>query len=240
VVKGTLTTEGFCIAEGFHTVEEAFRSGCEVGEVLVAESVGDAADRLGHRKAITVPDRLFRSISSTGSPQGVMALVRPPPLPTEETFFKGRPLVIVMDGIQDPGNAGAVLRSAEAFGATGVMFLKGSVWPFNPKAVRASAGSVFRVPMLFDRAPEEVPPLFRRWATHLYSAMPRAQLAVTEVDLSRPSAFVIGAEGRGISRELVEVSTPIHVPTREVESLNAAVAAAILAYEASRQRSGQT
>jgi len=87
-----------------------------------------------------VPDALFESIAGTESSQGVIALVAPPAWILEQ-LFRGRSLVMALDGVQDPGNAGAIVRAADAFGATGVMFMKGAVSPFNPKALRASAGS---------------------------------------------------------------------------------------------------
>ncbi len=98
-------------------------------------------------KVAVLPDALLQSISGTETSQGVMALVKPPEWKLEQ-LFRGRPLVVVLDGLQDPGNAGAIVRAAEAFGATGALFLKGAASPYNPKTLRASAGSLFRVPFL--------------------------------------------------------------------------------------------
>lgn len=145
IVRGTLTREGLCVAESFHLLEEALRSDCPVEAVLAAESVRSAVEshvrRLQGLRVMVLADALFREVSGTESTQGVMALVRPPRW-TLEQLFRGKPLVVVLDGVQDPGNAGAILRAGEAFGATGVLFLKGTVSPYNPKAVRASAGLV--------------------------------------------------------------------------------------------------
>jgi TrmH family RNA methyltransferase len=236
-MKGTTTEDGFCIAEGFHTVEEAIRSNAQIRCILVAESARIAEGRFAENEIITVPDALFDSISSTESPQGVMAMVRTPLLSGDDVFFRGSALVIIIDGIQDPGNAGAVIRSAEAFGATGVIFLHGSVSPYNPKAIRASAGSIFRMPVKHGQILEAVTESLEQRRVKLYAATPRAELAVTEADLSHSCAFVIGAEGRGVSKEIGDAAIPIRIPTQSVESLNAAVAAAILAYETWRQRS---
>src|SRR5437016_6072802 len=146
IARGALTEQGWCVAETFHLLEEALRSDCEVKTVLVAESVRSAAvahvGRLARVKVVVLADPLFQGLSGTESSQGVMALVKPPVWKLEQ-LFRGCPLVVVLDGLQDPGNAGAIVRAAEAFGATGVLFLKGTASPHNSKTLRASAGSLF-------------------------------------------------------------------------------------------------
>jgi TrmH family RNA methyltransferase len=154
--------------------------------------------------------------------------------------FQGRSLVLVLDGVQDPGNAGAIVRAAEAFGATGVIFLKGTVSPWNTKTLRASAGSLFRVPFVTG---VEIPVALTALQQHhvdVYSAMPftGSQRVAADVDLSRTCAIIIGSEGRGVSPELQTAAMEIAIPTVAVESLNAAVAASVLLYEARRQRTG--
>src|SRR5882724_3696053 len=150
ILRGTVTDDGFCVAESFHLLEEALRSDCEISTVFAAESVRTAVEShvrgLKKIRVAVLPDDLFQDISATESSQGVMALVRPPRW-TVEQLFRGQSLTLILDGIQDPGNAGAILRAAEAFGATGAAFLKGTVSPYNPKCLRASAGSVFRLPI---------------------------------------------------------------------------------------------
>src|SRR5277367_3445313 len=121
VQKGSLTDDGFAVAEGFHLLEEALKSGAEVGVVIVAQSVRGAIQ--AHVKGlklrvVTVRDADFAGLAATETPQGVIALVKPPAW-TLDQLLRGRALVAVLDGIQDPGNAGAILRAAEAFGATG-------------------------------------------------------------------------------------------------------------------------
>ena len=123
---------------------------------------------------VRVLDGLFHKLASTESPQGVLALVRLPEW-TPEDLLRGTPLVVVLDGVQDPGNAGAILRTAEAFGATGAVFLKGTVSPSNPKCLRASAGSAFRLPIV-----TEIPA-----GLALYAADPRAKLSVADAGLAR-------------------------------------------------------
>ena len=137
------------LAEGPHLLDEALRSRIEIHAVILAESArGDSdEDRLGAARVVRVLDAMFNKLASTESPQGVLALVRLPEW-TPEDLLRGTPLVVVLDGVQDPGNAGTILRTAEAFGATGAVFLKGTVSPSNPKCLRASAGSAFRVPIV--------------------------------------------------------------------------------------------
>jgi TrmH family RNA methyltransferase len=234
VSRGSLTEDGYAVAEGPHLLAEARRAGCEVLAVIVRES-----DAAGFPEARVVSDTVFRELTTTETPQGVMALVRPPAWTIEQMMTgharKGLALIVVLDGVQDPGNAGAILRAADAFGATGAVFLKGSVNPYNPKCLRGSAGSVFRLRLVAAVEPEE---FLACTPACLYAAMPRAQKLVSEVDLAAPCAIVIGSEARGVSARLTERATGVRIPTSGVESLNATVAAGILLYEARRQRGG--
>ncbi len=130
------------------------------------------------------------------------------------------------------------MRAAEAFGITGAVFLKGSVNPHNPKCMRASAGSLFRLPLI---AALEEPVLIEALETKgckLFAAMPRSEMLVSDADFKSSCAIVIGSEGKGVSQTLTGLATPLRIPTTGVESLNAAVAAGILFYEARRQRNG--
>ncbi len=234
VSRGTLTEDGYAVAEGLHLLEEARAAGREIGAILVAES---AASR--YPEARVISDKAFREIASTETPQGVVALVRPLEWSLQDMLavdHSGKDaLLVVVDGIQDPGNAGAVLRAAEAFGASGVVFLKGTVNPYNPKCLRGSAGSAFRVPLVAGLDARE---FLERVSLPLYAAMPRAKRLANEADLKAPCALVIGSEGRGVSPEIQARAEGVRIPTSGVESLNAAVAAGILLYEARRQRGG--
>jgi len=241
IARGSLTAEGWCVAETFHLLEEALKSECEVKVVLAAESVRTAA--AGHVRGLNgvkvavLPDTLFQSISGTETAQGVMALVKPPEWKVEQ-LFRGCPLVVVLDGLQDPGNAGAILRAAEAFGATGALFLKGTVSPHNPKTIRASAGSVFRVPCLSGMDAALARAALQQNRVELYAGVPAHEAApsLAQVDFARPCGLVIGSEARGVGSALRAASLDISIPTVGVESLNAAVAAGIMLYEARRQR----
>ncbi len=255
IARGTVTEQGWCVAETFHLLDEALGSDCEVKTVLAAESVrpfgeehrgklanwGKLANmgRLARIKIVVLPDALFDGLSGTETSQGVMALVKPPVWKLEQVF-RGCPLVVVLDGLQDPGNAGAIVRAAEAFGATGVLFLKGTASPYNSKTLRASAGSLFRIPYLYgvDRAQARAALEQNRVA--LYAAVPQhagtPARALAEMDLTARCGLIIGSEAHGVSPELRSAALDISIPTVGVESLNAAVAAGILLYEARRQR----
>jgi TrmH family RNA methyltransferase len=143
--------------------------------------------------------------------------------------------------VQDPGNAGAIVRAADAFGATGVMFLKGAVSPFNPKTLRASAGSLFRVPFVHSLDAELARAAFKQNKLDVYAGVPFAAQnhvkSLAGVDFTRKCAVIIGSEGQGVSQKLHAGAIDLAVPTVGVESLNAAMAASVILYEARRQRS---
>ncbi|HYM11994.1 MAG TPA: RNA methyltransferase [Bryobacterales bacterium] len=244
IARGSLTEDGLCVAETFHLLEEALRSECAVKVVLAARSVQSAVEahvrRLAGIRMAVLSDALFQTISGTESTQGVITLIAPPSW-TLEQLFRGRALTIVLDGVQDPGNAGAIVRAAEAFGATGVLFLKGAASPFNPKALRASAGSLFRVPFVHSVDAELAQAAFHQNKLDVYAAVPFTAAnhvkSLVDVDFTRKSAVIIGSEGRGVSQTLHADAFSLAIPTVGVESLNAAVAAAVILYEARRQRS---
>jgi TrmH family RNA methyltransferase len=238
--RGTLTEEsGLCLAEGLHLLDEALASGLMVPVVLCAQSVRDVVSRrvagLNRLRLAVAPDPWFEKLATTETTQGVMALVKPPTW-SFDNIFRARPLVAVLDGIQDPGNAGAIVRAAEAFGATGVILLKGTASAWHPKTLRASAGSLFRLPAMNAADPETVLAAFAQRRVKMYAAVAHGGQPAHEADLMRPCAFVIGSEGRGVSAQVAEVCDPIRITTSGVESLNASIAAAVLLYEAASQR----
>jgi TrmH family RNA methyltransferase len=241
IARGERTADGLCLAEGFHLLEEALRSGREVPIVMVAESLRETVNSqvrgLNGTKTMVLPDTLFKSVAATETTQGVMALVRPAEWSVEQVF-RGVSLVVVLDGLQDPGNAGAIVRAAEAFGATGVVFMKGTASPYHPKTLRASAGSLFRVPFVNGLDATLTRATLRQHRVAVYAAMPYSgtQKLAGATDFVRPFAIVAGNEGRGVSKELFGISEEVAIPTTGVESLNSAVAASVLLYEARRQR----
>ena len=238
--RGGLTSDGWMVSESFHLLEEALRSDLEVGAILVAATVRNAVEQhvrgLKKIRVTVVEDRLMQQISSTESTQGVISLVRPP-VWNLEAVFRGRPLTLVLDALQDPGNAGAIVRSAEAFGATGVIFLAGCVSPYNPKTLRASAGSLFRVPFVFGVDPELAQAAMRQRKLQVLSTSPRARMRLDRCDLTQPTAVAFGSEAHGVCATFANSARGVRIPTSGVESLNAAVAAGVVLYEAARQRS---
>ena len=240
IARGSLTDQGWCVAESFHLLEEALRSERDVPVVIASASVRETVEKhvsgLKASRIVVLSDALFQTVASTETSQGVMALVRPPEWSISQ-LFRGQSLVVVLDGIQDPGNAGAIVRAAEAFGATGVMFLKGTVSPNNPKALRASAGSLFRVPVVAGIEVSLARASLQQ-KVDIYAAMPftGSERMAGDVDFTRRCAIIIGSEGRGVSKELQGIAEDISIPTVAVNSLNAAVAASVILYEARRQR----
>jgi RNA methyltransferase, TrmH family len=250
--------------EGPKLVEEGVRSGLEVEALLVGDSGEQSLEQILRAAAETdsgIPrsrilrtaDKLFAGVAGTEAPQGIAALFRQHKwefddvlrgAATREGALKGgTPLVVVMAGIQDPGNVGTILRSAEAFGATGVIATKGTADPWSPKALRASAGSALRLPVLRGMA---IPVLLAQlrmarikiYATSAKTIPDSKSPDASTADLREPSAIFIGSEGAGLPPEVehaadARVSIPINAA---VESLNAGVAAAVILYEAARQR----
>ncbi|HEY6847107.1 MAG TPA: RNA methyltransferase [Terracidiphilus sp.] len=229
--------------EGPNLLKEAVRAGLHIECVFVAEGSERLLDGLAlpaQTDILVTPAGLLDASLATETPQAVAALVETPDWTWAQVLDPARKdhaLVVVLAGLQDPGNLGAVLRSAEAFGADGVLSLPGTANAWNPKAVRASAGSVFRLPVLEASAELAIERLHEAgvkvWTTRTYGAL-RADLA----DLAGATALLIGNEGNGVPPDLAARSDgalTIACPGR-VESLNASVAAGVLLYEAARQR----
>jgi TrmH family RNA methyltransferase len=237
---------GLAGIEGPNLLEEALRADLHVPIVFVAQEFQDSLKGLAlpsETEVLLVSRELLNSILDTETPQPVAALVEPPDWtwahvlrPTKKTAA----LVVVLAGVQDPGNLGTILRSAEAFGADGVLSLPGTVTAWNQKALRASAGSLFRLPMLATSVDECFLRL-REASIKTYTTALRGASPADAADLVEPVALVIGNEGNGVPEEIAALTDgAITIPCPgPVESLNAAVAAGVLLYEASRQRRGQ-
>ena len=228
--------------EGPHMVEEALRSGLAAEAVLVSDSGERHLTRLRrslHAKTpvLRTSDRLFAAVAATETPQGIAALVEPPHWRAAD-LLGAAALVVVLAGVQDPGNVGTIVRAGEAFGASGVIACAGTAHPFGPKAVRASAGSVFRLPTLAGWRPADLLAELRKRGLHQLAAVTSEGPAPVESDLTQPCALWIGSEGSGLPEEVRGAADgPVRIPLRPtVDSLNAASAATVLLYEAARQR----
>jgi len=228
--------------EGPRLVEEGLRSGLGVEALLVADSGERHLARLksllpAGLRVLRTSERLFDSVAGTETPQGIALLVEPPCWRLED-LLGAAPLVVVLVGVQDPGNVGTIVRAAEGFGASGAVACRGSAHPLAPKSVRASAGSVLRLPTLAGASPENVLAELRRLGLRQYAAAVRGEQNAPEADFHGPCAIWIGSEGSGLPQEIERgADARIRIPTgAAVQSLNAAIAAAVLLYEAARQR----
>jgi RNA methyltransferase, TrmH family len=237
------TSDGDCAVEGLRIVEEAIRSGLRFRAVFFRESEQDLAERLlpqigAHVETLLLPNNIFDNAVPSETPQGVAALVHLKEFSLEEIMERLQvgPFVVIA-GLQDPGNLGTILRSAEAFGGAGVILGEGTVSPFNAKVVRASAGSIFRVPVIRGKL-DAVSSQLRAREIRLVATSSHKGTPLGEARLTGPLAMFIGNEGSGLRRDLTtrmdEVVVIPHAP--QVESLNAGVATSILLYEAARQR----
>ncbi len=241
--RGEHTADGHYAIEGFRILEEAIRSGVRFRAVFFSESVAGRAEKLlsqlgAQVETLLLPDKLFESSVPTDAPQGMAALARWKEFSVEDVLARSQsgPLLAIA-GVQDPGNLGTILRSAEAFGACGVLLGEGTVNPFNPKVVRASAGSVFRLPVVRTKLAEALPSM-KKLGLRLVATASHKGTPLHEAKLSGPLAIFIGSEGAGLSRDLIkEMDEVVAIPQEpQVESLNAGVAASIVLYEVMRQK----
>jgi TrmH family RNA methyltransferase len=250
--------DGMCAVEGLRLIEEAIRSSLKLHALFIRESSQAKAERIlgqlsKHAEAVLLPDSVFDSAVLTEHPQGIAALVKVQEHDLESALTPMPALVTVAAGVQDPGNFGTLIRSAEAFGATAVIGTEGTVNQWSPKTVRASAGSIFRLPVAKSTLEELITQLRSRPIAILALTTPhsegegfgdgsnsRAPRRLQDADLKRPCALFVGNEGAGLSREIMrEIEEFVAIPQARVESLNAGVAASIALYEAQRQRSAR-
>lgn len=233
------------LLEGTKLLEEALAAGAVLAEAAASPRAGRTPrgrallDALADRGvAVRLMDEdVLASVSEAETSQGLVALARRPAF-AEEDLLAGRPLVLVAVGIQNPGNVGALLRAAEAAGATGAYLAEGCADPFSWKALRGSMGSAFRLPHLRRVDARET---IRRLAGRGIATIAASSAGSTrydEVDLARPVALVLGNEGAGLDEDLLAAaSARVAIPMQgRVESLNVAVAAGVLLFEAARQR----
>jgi RNA methyltransferase, TrmH family len=236
---------GLVAIEGEHLLFEAMRSGLAFKTIFLSQSrtVPEWAPR--SVELIELTDEVFASVVDTQSPQGIAALLVPPTWDLESGLrandpAANPPLLLIAAGLQDPGNLGTLIRSAEAFAATAILTTPNTVSEWNQKAIRASAGSVFRMPVIAATL-TEVAALKSR-GLHLYAAVADDPLApalpIAQANFAQPCALMIGNEGAGLSEEMLAMADAhITIPTPgRIESLNAAIAGSLLLYEAARQR----
>lgn len=244
--RAELTAQGECAIEGVKLIEEALRSGQHLDTVFFSESARPLAEKLlpqinARTETLVLPNALFNSIVPSDAPQGVAALVKLPAFSTAQLLDRSsHGLFVVAAGLQDPGNLGTILRSAEAFGAAGIFLTEGTVSPYNSKVLRGSAGSIFRLPFLRISAAELIP-LLRAHGVRLLATSSHQGTPLPQVSWTLPLAIFIGNEGAGLSRELArEMDETLAIPqAAPVESLNAGVAASIVLYEAAKSQKSE-
>ena len=262
-LSGERGEDGMVGVEGVRLVEAALGSRLSVEALLVSESGARHLTRVAPLLAADVPvlrtsDKLFAGVADTQTPQGIAALVRPR-MATIETLMAGTPLLVALVGVQDPGNVGTIVRAAEAFGATGAATCPsdgiGTADPFGPKALRASAGSALRLPIVVGISPAILLTQLRIFRVKVYAAVAAEDSKIQgmeasshllrpwDVDWQGPAAILIGNEGSGLPADLVRAANArVYIPQAAatapvgIESLNAAMAASVLLYEAQRQR----
>ena len=235
--------------EGVRLCEEAARARLAIENVLYTERLAreergaQLLDTLQERArliSLVTPD-VLDSVADTKTPQGIVVLARRPPTDLQRflrSLGAGVPLLVIIHGAGNPSNAGAMLRVAEAAGATGVVTTDGSADLFSPKALRGAMGSSLRLPLWCGASFEEVLAVCAERGIETVSTDLRAAQTHTEIDWTSPRAVIVGAEGGGLTAEETEAAgARIRIPMRPpVESLNVAVAVAVILYEAERQR----
>ncbi len=224
-------SSGLFFGEGPKLLAEALKAGTAIETVVTARGV-DLPGLDGLWRA-EVPADLLDSLCDTKTPQGVLFLAKMPDRTPPERLTGDRWLIL--DGLQDPGNVGTIWRTADGLGADGLVLVNHCADPFSPKTVRATMGACFRLPV-YELEAEDLPGLLARSGLPLYAAALRADTRdIKGAQLSR-CAVVIGSEGRGVSPELLNISEQtVKIPMRaRCESLNAAVAAAVILWEMAR------
>ena len=191
-----------------------------------------------HMDVELVSPQVMKEISDTMTPQGVFALVKMMKYSLEDLLEQEKPLFLVLENLQDPGNMGTILRTAEAAAVTGIIMSSDCVDVYNPKVIRSTMGSIFRVPFVYVENVTDVIRQMKEHGIRTYATHLEGELAYDEPDYRTPSAFFVGNEGNGLRDQVAELADIyIKIPMAgQVESLNAAIAATVVMFEAGRQR----
>lgn len=224
---------GLYLLEGIKPLEDALNTGTSVRTIFLRD--GEQAKKSFPEEVTVILEReLFDKLSETRTSQGVIAVAEKKIFSYEafaEAVSGGN--ILIMDRLQDPGNIGTIVRTAEAAGYSGIVMISGSGDVYGPKVVRAAAGSLFRMPIINVRRAAEIAELVKRLGKKLVVTCPDTELSCFEADMTEDIALVIGNEGQGVSEELINAShIKVKIPMEgSIESLNAAVAAGILMYQ---------
>lgn len=216
-------------------VSESYEGNVENRQLL--DSIRKDAATFGYHYDV-VADSVFKAVSDTQTPQGIMALVTMPEYALEQLLDGDRTHLLVLESIQDPGNLGTMVRTGEGAGITGIIMNKTTVDLFNPKTIRSTMGSIYRVPFYITENLSQTLEDLREQKVSLYAAHLKGQNSYDAENYQQACGFLIGNEGNGLSDEIANLAdTYIRIPMEgQVESLNAAISATLLMYEANRQR----
>jgi TrmH family RNA methyltransferase len=238
-------SDGSILLDGEHLIEEALASGVALDTVAFAETAierhaGGLVERVEHAGATTlrVPPMVLSAMSPVRQPSGIVAIARSAPATLDAALEAAPQLVLILAGIQDAGNVGAIVRAADGCGATGILTTDGTADPFGWKALRGAMGSTFRLPIAVKQPISAVIDAIKQRRIALVATLPRQGRRPSDTDLTTPAALVLGAEGAGVPPQLLDAATvTLTIPMRApVESLNVAITAALILYEASQQR----
>lgn len=241
--KKARDAEGVFLVEGIRMFREIPEKLLQ--EIYISESCEGKEGKEIRRRASAcgirpelVSDGVFAYLSDTQTPQGILCVVRQLSYSLEEVADASCPHMLVLDRLQDPGNVGTILRTAEGAGVTGILLDGECADIYNPKTIRSTMGSIFRMPFYYIQDLEEGIRYLKKRGICTYAAHLEGKRAYDEEDYRRPCAFLIGNEGNGLRPEIADLAdTYIRIPMAgEVESLNAAIASAVLMFEAGRQR----
>ena len=227
------------LVEGIKMFEEADEQ--YIREVYVSESflekhgVSEKLQKVGYE---TVSDEVFKKISDTKAPQGILCVMNQYKYTLDSFLEKENPVFVLLEDIQDPGNLGTILRTGEGAGIDGVIMTKDTVDIYNPKTIRATMGSIYRMPFIYVDSLSEVITALKEKNISVYAAHLAGKEYYDNFDFNKGTAFLIGNEGNGLKKETADIADSyLKIPMEgQVESLNAAIATSLLMYEAYRQR----
>lgn len=233
--------EGLFIIEGIKIIEEAFLNNVELKYIIISDKIKTTVEGSNfyemikyNKNLIHTTETIFKDISDTENSQGIIGIAKFHPTDLDELLAIDNPSIIFLDGLQDPGNLGTIIRTCDAFNLDGIILGEGSVDPYNSKVVRSTMGSIFRVPLVISNNSLETLNELKRNGIRVLSTSLEASLPLFNMDFREGFALVIGNESKGVSEEIINISDAlIKIPMPGLaESLNAGVAASIIMYEA--------
>ena len=236
--------QGVFLVEGVKMYQEIPQE--QLVKVYVSETFADKQkeeiNRLKDRRKLEyLSDHVFQYVSDTKTPQGILCVVRQSTYCLEDILEAEDAHLLVLDNLQDPGNLGTILRTAEGAGVTGIIISKESVDIYNPKVIRSTMGSIYRVPFVYVEDLNEAIAKVKAHGIFTYAAHLDGKNSYDKEDYTKKTAFLIGNEGNGLRKEIADLAdTWIRIPMQgQVESLNAAIATSVLMFETARQRRNQ-